>query len=65
MRGAVHMDLAREFGATHFIDNSKESPVPKIKELTGGGGADVVFEVIGDPGQMGMRMGLGQGAHSS
>jgi Zn-dependent alcohol dehydrogenase len=43
-------DLAREFGATHFIDNSKEDPVPKIQELTGGAGADVVFEVIGDPG---------------
>jgi Zn-dependent alcohol dehydrogenase len=43
-------DLAMEFGATHFIDNSKEDPVPKIKELTGGSGADVVFEVIGDPG---------------
>lgn len=43
-------DLAREFGATHFIDNSKEDPVPKIKALTGGEGADVVFEVIGDPG---------------
>ncbi|GAB4265721.1 MAG: zinc-binding dehydrogenase [Deferrisomatales bacterium] len=41
--------IARQFGATHFIDNSKEDPVPVIQELTGGG-ADVVFEAIGDPG---------------
>lgn len=53
-------DLAEEFGATHFIDNSKEDPIPVIMELTGGiqaedgswmgGGADFVFEAIGDPG---------------
>jgi len=42
-------DLARDFGATHFICNRKEDPVPRIQELTGGG-ADVVFEAIGDPG---------------
>jgi S-(hydroxymethyl)glutathione dehydrogenase/alcohol dehydrogenase len=42
-------DLAMEFGATHFICNAKEDPVPKIQELTGGG-ADFAFEAIGDPG---------------
>lgn len=42
-------DLAMEFGATHFICNSKEDPVPIIQELTGGG-AHFVFEAIGDPG---------------
>jgi len=52
--------IAREFGATHFIDCSKEDPVPKIQEITGGkrkedgtmegGGAEVVFEVTGDTG---------------
>lgn len=41
--------IAREFGATHFIDSSKEDPVPKVQELTEGG-ADFVFEVTGDPG---------------
>jgi len=53
-------DIAMDFGATHFIDSSKEDPVPKIQLLTGGvagedgqimgGGADIVFEAIGDPG---------------
>ena len=42
-------DLAREFGATHFICNAKEDPVPFIQNLTGNG-VDVVFEAIGDPG---------------
>jgi S-(hydroxymethyl)glutathione dehydrogenase / alcohol dehydrogenase len=41
--------LAKEFGATHFICNANEDPVPKIQELTGGG-VDVAFEAIGDPG---------------
>lgn len=41
--------IAREFGATHFINNSKEDPVPIIQELTGGG-AKYCFEAIGDPG---------------
>ena len=41
--------MAMEFGATHFINNSKEDPVPRIKEIIGKG-ADIVFESIGDPG---------------
>jgi len=42
-------DLAMEFGATHFICNRNDDPVPRIQEITGGG-ADVAFEAIGDPG---------------
>lgn len=52
--------LAMEFGATHFIDNSKEDPVRVIQLATGGvempdgtimgGGVDYSFEAIGDPG---------------
>jgi Zn-dependent alcohol dehydrogenase len=41
--------IARELGVTHFVNNSKEDPVPIVKELTGGG-ADFCFEAIGDPG---------------
>lgn len=41
--------IAREFGATHFINSSKEDPVPKVMEISGGG-VDYCFEVIGDPG---------------
>ncbi len=52
--------IAREFGATHFINSTKEDPVPIIQSLTGGidmgdniylgGGVDIAFEVIGEPG---------------
>jgi Zn-dependent alcohol dehydrogenase len=41
--------IAREFGVTHFIDNSKDDPVPIVQDLTDGG-ADYCFEVVGDPG---------------
>ncbi len=41
--------IAMEFGATHFINSSKEDPVPKVQELTGGG-ADFIFESTGDVG---------------
>lgn len=43
-------DLAMEFGATHFVDSSKQDPVPLAKELTSGLGLQIVMEVIGDPG---------------
>ena len=53
-------DIAMEFGATHFIDSSKDDPVPAIQLITGGqkmadgtimgGGVDFAFEAIGDPG---------------
>jgi S-(hydroxymethyl)glutathione dehydrogenase/alcohol dehydrogenase len=42
------LEMAREFGATHFVDASKEDAVAKVQELTGGG-ADYAFEVIGLP----------------
>ena len=53
--------IAREFGVTHFINSSKQDPVPIIQELTGGG-ARYCFEVIGDPGavtQASWALGLG------
>ena len=43
-------DLAMEMGATHFINSSKEDPVPRIQDLTGGAGVEYAIEAIGDPG---------------
>jgi S-(hydroxymethyl)glutathione dehydrogenase/alcohol dehydrogenase len=40
---------ARELGATDFVDSSKVDPVAAIKSLTGGMGAEVAIEAIGDP----------------
>jgi len=42
-------NVAREFGATHFINSSKDDPVPIILKLTDGG-ARFCFEVAGDAG---------------
>ena len=42
--------IALDFGATHFINSSKEDPVPRIQELTGEAGLDYAVEATGDPG---------------
>jgi len=42
--------MAMEFGATHFINSSREDPVPVAKQLTGGHGLEYAVEAIGDPG---------------
>ena len=41
------LQLAKEFGATHTINASREDPVERIKELTGGYGTHYAFEAIG------------------
>lgn len=41
--------LARELGATDAVDASAGDPVAAIRELTGGNGADVCIEAVGNP----------------
>jgi S-(hydroxymethyl)mycothiol dehydrogenase len=43
------LEWARGFGATEVINARDEDPVARIRELTGGFGADVVIEAIGRP----------------
>jgi Zn-dependent alcohol dehydrogenase len=43
-------EIAREMGATHFINSSEEDPVPAIKNLTHEKGVHYAFVVIGDVG---------------
>ena len=43
------LELAKQFGATHTINSTREDPVEKIRELTGGNGVDVAIEAIGLP----------------
>ena len=43
------LEWAKGFGATHTINAKNEDPVEKIRELTGGHGADVVVEAVGRP----------------
>jgi Zn-dependent alcohol dehydrogenase len=42
-------DKALKLGATHFINNSDEDPVPILQQMTKGG-PDIIFECSGDPG---------------
>lgn len=41
------LEMARRFGATHTVNARQEDAVEAIRRLTGGRGADYVFEVIG------------------
>jgi S-(hydroxymethyl)mycothiol dehydrogenase len=43
------LELARQFGATDAVDSSQVNPVDAIRELTGGFGADVTVEAVGNP----------------
>jgi S-(hydroxymethyl)mycothiol dehydrogenase len=43
------LEWARKLGATHIVNSTREDPVERIKELTGGFGADVVIEAVGRP----------------
>lgn len=43
------LELARQFGATDTVDASTEDPVGRVRELTGGNGADVCIEAVGHP----------------
>jgi S-(hydroxymethyl)mycothiol dehydrogenase len=48
-RDPKKLEWAKEFGATHTVDASKEDPVAKIRALTEGNGADVCIEAVGRP----------------
>ena len=41
------LQLAKEFGATDFVNAGEGNPVAKVQSLTGERGVDVAFEVIG------------------
>jgi len=43
-------DIALEFGVTHFVDSTKDDPIPIVKELTGGAGLQYAIEATGDSG---------------
>jgi S-(hydroxymethyl)mycothiol dehydrogenase len=40
---------AREFGATHTVNARVDDPVVRVRDATGGFGADVCIEAVGDP----------------
>jgi propanol-preferring alcohol dehydrogenase len=46
-RSPAKLQLARDLGAEAVIDASSEDVPGRVRELTGGQGADVVFELVG------------------
>jgi alcohol dehydrogenase, propanol-preferring len=46
---ASRLETAQRFGAAHVIDATTSESVPKAIKRETGGGADVAFEVIGNP----------------
>jgi NADPH:quinone reductase len=45
--GARKTEICRELGADHVIDYTAEDFVPLVKEITGGHGADIVYDPVG------------------
>jgi S-(hydroxymethyl)mycothiol dehydrogenase len=43
------LEWARDFGATHTVDASREDPVEAVRAATDGFGADVCIEAVGHP----------------
>jgi Zn-dependent alcohol dehydrogenase len=41
------LEYAREFGATHTLNGTRDKVVDRVRELTGGRGADYAFDAIG------------------
>lgn len=39
--------IVKQYGAAHVINYSKESIKDRVKELTGGNGADVIYDAVG------------------
>jgi NADPH2:quinone reductase len=45
--GAEKVQVCRDLGADHVVDYTAEDFVPVVKEVTGGHGADVVYDPVG------------------
>ncbi|MFF0143279.1 zinc-dependent alcohol dehydrogenase family protein [Streptomyces sp. NPDC005227] len=56
-RHASRQKLAREFGATDIVAERGEEGAARVKELTGGIGADRVLECVGNPDSMQQALG--------
>jgi NADPH2:quinone reductase len=48
--GQAKVEALRKFGADHAIDYTAEDPPSRVKEITGGKGADLVLDGIGGKG---------------
>lgn len=60
-RGADKLAAAKQAGADELIDYETEDLKARLKELTGGKGADVVYDAVGGPYSEPAMRGLGWG----
>jgi threonine dehydrogenase-like Zn-dependent dehydrogenase len=56
-RHETRQKLAREFGATDIVTEREDEGIARIRELTGGVGADAVLECVGTPESMKQAIG--------
>ncbi|MEV8586058.1 zinc-dependent alcohol dehydrogenase family protein [Streptomyces sp. NPDC051180] len=49
-RGEAKRERLRELGAEHVIATDTEDLLARVREITGGAGAELVFDAIGGPG---------------
>jgi Zn-dependent alcohol dehydrogenase len=52
------LEAAKVFGATHTVNSSKVDAIEKVKEMTGGRGADYVFVTVGNAKAMEQGFGM-------
>lgn len=57
-RHATRQQRAREFGATDIVAERGDEGIARIRELTGGVGAESVLECVGTAGSMDQAMGV-------
>ncbi|MBM3490459.1 MAG: NADPH:quinone oxidoreductase family protein [Alphaproteobacteria bacterium] len=60
-RGAEKLSLARDYGADHALDYAVEDLPSRVKQLTGGRGADVCFDPVGGALSLAALSALGWG----
>ena len=41
------LEITRKYGATMFVNYAREKTRDKVKELTGGNGADIIYDAVG------------------
>jgi threonine dehydrogenase-like Zn-dependent dehydrogenase len=51
-RHEQRQEIARQFGATHIVEERGKEGVERVKEITNGVGADAVLECVGTDGAM-------------
>ena len=57
-KDAARLKVAKELGADHIIDVSKEDPLTRIMEITGGQGVDVALDCTAGAGTVPILLGI-------